>query len=144
MVISVRVPESGVCVYISGEDCVWYVCDVLYAVLYVRISSFVARICAVSRRYIHVCNCDMFTVVKVYINHLKFCVVCIDGRMYICCSECNVVSNEPTSCRVQQIVSKSAAPAMGASFTANACLCMGSMSVLSCICCMFVSCCNSA
>ena len=103
MVISVRVPESGVCVYISGEDCVWYVCDVLYAVLYVRISSFIARICAVSRRYIHVCNCDMFTVVKVYINHLKFCVVCIDGRMYICCSECNVVSNEPTSCRVQPI-----------------------------------------
>ena len=23
------------CDHISGEDCVWYVCDVLYAVLYV-------------------------------------------------------------------------------------------------------------
>ena len=32
--------------------------------------------------------------------------VFIDGRMYVCCSECNVVSNEcnePTSCRVQHI-----------------------------------------
>ena len=26
-------------------------------------------------------------------DHLKFCVVCIDGRRYVCCSECNVVSN---------------------------------------------------
>ena len=32
VIISVRVPESGVCVHISGEDRVWYVCDVLYAV----------------------------------------------------------------------------------------------------------------
>ena len=40
------------------------------------------------------CNCDMFSVVNVYFDHLKFCIVCIDG------SECNVVSNgynEPTS-----------------------------------------------
>ena len=58
------------------------------------------------RRYIHVCNCDMFSVVNVYLNHLKFCVVCMDGRMYVCCSEYNVVSNEsdePTSCIVQPI-----------------------------------------
>ena len=37
---------------------------------------------------------------------LKFCVVCIDGRRYVCCSECNVVSNEcnePTSCIVQPV-----------------------------------------
>ena len=26
----------------------------------------------------------------VYRDHLKFCVVCIDGRRYVCCSECNV------------------------------------------------------
>ena len=32
----------------------WYVCDVLYAVLYVRVSCFVVRGCAVSRRYINV------------------------------------------------------------------------------------------
>ena len=82
----------------------WYVCDVLYALLYVRVLCFVVRGCAVSRRYIHVCNCDMFSVVNVYIDHLKVCVVCIDGRMYVCCSEFNVVSNEcdePTSCHVQ-------------------------------------------
>ena len=71
----------------------WYVCDVLYAVLYVRVSCFVVRGCALSRRYINVCNCDMFSVVNVYLDHLKFFVVCIDGQMYVCCSECNVVSN---------------------------------------------------
>ena len=44
----------------------WYVCDVLYAVLYVRVSCFVVRGCGVSRRYIDVCYCDMFSVVNVY------------------------------------------------------------------------------
>ena len=81
-------------------------CDVMYAVLYVCVSCFVVRGCAVSRRYINVCNCDMFSVVNVYLDHLKFCVVCIDGRRYVCCSECNVVSNEydePNSCLVQPI-----------------------------------------
>ena len=63
----------------------WYVFDVLYAVLYVRVSCFVVRGCAVSRRYIHVCNCYMFSVVNVYLDHLKFCVVCIHGQMYVCC-----------------------------------------------------------
>ena len=84
----------------------WYVWDVLYVVLYVRGSSFVVRGCAVSRRYIKVCNCDIFSVVNVYLDHLKFWVVCIDGRIYFCCSECNVVTNEcnePTSCLVLAI-----------------------------------------
>ena len=61
---------------------------------------------AVSRRYINVCNYDMFSVVYVYIDHLKFCVVCINSRRCVCCSECNRVSNEcnePTSCLVQPI-----------------------------------------
>ena len=52
------------------------------------------------------CYCDMFSVVYVYHDHLKFCVVCINSRRYVCCSECNVVSNEcsePTSCLVQHI-----------------------------------------
>ena len=43
---------------------------------------------------------------SVVFGHFKFCVVCIDGRRYVCCSECNVVSNkcdEPTSCLVQPI-----------------------------------------
>ena len=37
----------------------WYVRDVLYAVLYVRVSCFVVRGCGVSRRYIDVCHCDI-------------------------------------------------------------------------------------
>ena len=36
---------------------------------------------------------DMFSVVYVYLDHLKFCVVCIDGRRYVCCSECNALCN---------------------------------------------------
>ena len=54
----------------------WYARDVLYAVLYVRVSCFVVRGCGVSRRYIDVCYCDMFSVVNVYLDHLKLCVVC--------------------------------------------------------------------
>ena len=74
--------------------------------LYVRVSCFVVRGCAVSRRCIYVCNCDMFSVVNVYLDQLKFCLVCIDGRRYVCGSDCNGVSNEcnePTSCLVQPI-----------------------------------------
>ena len=53
----------------------WYVCDVLYAVLYVRVSCFVVRGCAVSRWYINVCNCYRFCVINVYLDHFKLCVV---------------------------------------------------------------------
>ena len=48
----------------------------------------------------------MFSVFNVYLDHLKFCVVCINSRRYVCCSECDVVSNEcnePTSSLVQPI-----------------------------------------
>ena len=45
----------------------------------------------VSRRYVDVCYCDMFSVVNVYLDHLKFCVVCVYGRRYVCCGECYVV-----------------------------------------------------
>ena len=72
----------------------WYVCDVLYVVLYNRVNCFVVRGCAVSRRYINVCNCNLFSVVNVSLDYLKLCVVYINGRMYVCCSKCNVVSNE--------------------------------------------------
>ena len=61
----------------------WYVRDVLYAVLCVRVSCFVVRVCGVSRRYIDVCYCDMFSVVNVYLDHLKFYVVCINSRRYV-------------------------------------------------------------
>ena len=65
------------------------------------------RGCGVSRRYIDVCYCAMFSFVNVYLDHLKFCVVCINSRWYVCCGECYVVSNiydEPTTCLVQPIV----------------------------------------
>ena len=48
-------------------------------VLYVRVSCFVVRGCAVSRRYIDVCNCDMFSVVNMYLDQLKFYVMCINS-----------------------------------------------------------------
>ena len=71
----------------------WYVCDVLYVGLYVRVNCFVVRGCAVSRRYMNVCNSDVFSVVNMYLDHLKVCVVCVNGQWYVCCSECYVVSN---------------------------------------------------
>ena len=46
----------------------------------------------------------MFNVVYMYHDHLKFCIVCINGQMYVCFTECYVVSNEcdePTSCLVR-------------------------------------------
>ena len=60
----------------------WYVCDVLYAVLYVRVNSFVVCRCAVSRRYLNFCNCDMFSVVNVYLDHWRLCVLMVEG-MYV-------------------------------------------------------------
>ena len=57
------------------------------------------RGCAVSRSYINVCNSHVFSVVNMYHDHLQFCVVCINGRRYVCCNECYVVSDdcdEPT------------------------------------------------
>ena len=47
--------------------------------MFVIVWCFVVRGCAVSRRYIHVCNCDVFSVVNMYLDHLKFRVVCING-----------------------------------------------------------------
>ena len=78
----------------------WFVCDVMYAMFYFRVNSFVVRGCGVSRRYINVCNRDVFSVVNMYLDHL-FCVACNNGRRYVCCSECYVVSDEcdePTRC----------------------------------------------
>ena len=72
----------------------WYVCNVLLQGCISVSANFVVRGCAVSRRYINVCNCDMFSVCNMDLDHLKFYVVCINGRRYVCCSECYVVSNE--------------------------------------------------
>ena len=46
-------------------ECVM-LCDVLYAVLHIRVNCFVVRGCAVSRRYINVCNSDVLCVVNIY------------------------------------------------------------------------------
>ena len=57
--------------------------------------------------YIDVCYCDVFSVVNVYLDHLKFSVVCVNGRRYVCFGECYFVSDEcdeATSCLVQPIV----------------------------------------
>ena len=83
----------------------WYVRAVLYAVLYVRVSCFVVRGCGVSRRYKDVCYCDLFGVVNVYLDHLKFCVVCINSGRYVFCSECtvpliSVMSPPPALCNL--------------------------------------------
>ena len=48
----------------------------------------------------------MFSVDNVYLDHLMFCAVCINGRRYVCCGECYVVSNEcdePSACLMQPI-----------------------------------------
>ena len=55
-------------------------------------------------RYIDVCYCDMFSVVNMYLDPLKFCVVCINSRSYVCCNEClslmSVMSPPPTLCNL--------------------------------------------
>ena len=75
----------------------WYVRDVLYA----RVSCFVVRGCAVLKRYLNVCNCDMFSVVYVYLDHLKFCVLCIDRMsvvVNVMLSLMSVMSPRPALC----------------------------------------------
>ena len=94
MVISVQVPESGVCVQMYCIQGAVFVC--LCQLFYGE------WMCCLEEVY----KCDMLSVVNVYLDHLKFCVVCIKGRRYVCCSECNVVAdecNESTSCHVQHI-----------------------------------------
>ena len=86
----------------------WYVCDVLYAVLYVSVSCFVVRGCAVSRRYIKVCNCDMFSVVNVYLDHLScvLCVLMVDGMSVVVnvhLSLISVMSPPPALCNISAL-----------------------------------------
>ena len=75
-------------------------------VLYVHANSYVVRGCAGSSRYTNICNNDVFSIVNMYHDHLKLCVVCINGRRYVGCSGCYVVSDEchePTPCPVRPI-----------------------------------------
>ena len=43
-------------------ECGMFVMYCMQYVMYVRVSCFGVRVCAVSMRYINVCNCDMFSV----------------------------------------------------------------------------------
>ena len=63
------------------------------------------RGCAVSRRYINVCNCDMFSVVYVYLDHLKFwlCVLMVEGmsvEVNVMLSLMSVMSPPPALCNL--------------------------------------------
>ena len=83
----------------------WYVRDVLYAVLYVRVSCFVVCGCGVSKRYIDVCYCDMFSVVNVYLDHLNYvlCVLIVKGMsvvVNVMLSLMNVMSPPPALCNL--------------------------------------------
>ena len=67
-----------------------------------RVSWFVMRGCAVSRRYINVCNCDMFSVVNVYLNHL-LCVLMVKGMsvvLNVMLSLMSVMSPSPVLCNL--------------------------------------------
>ena len=79
----------------------WYVCDVLYAVLYVRVNCvIVVRGCAVSRRYTHVCNCDLFSAVNVY---LVLCELMIEGMsvvINVMLSLMSLISSSPAVCNI--------------------------------------------
>ena len=79
----------------------WNVCDVLYAVLYVCVNCFVVCGCAVSRRYISVCNSDVFSVVSMYLDHLKLCVLMVESMsvvVNVMLSPTSVMSTPPDLC----------------------------------------------
>ena len=81
----------------------WYVPDVLYAVLYVRVDCFVVRGCGVSRRYIDVCYCDVFSVVNVYLDHLMLCVLIVEVMsvvVNVMLSLMSVMSPPPALCHL--------------------------------------------
>ena len=80
----------------------WYVRDVLYAVLYVRVSYFVVCGCGVSRRYIDVFYCDMYSVINVYLDHLKLCVLIVEGMSVVVnvMSLMSVMSPPPVLCNL--------------------------------------------
>ena len=95
--------------HISGDDCVWYVCDVLYAVKYVHVSCFDMLGCAVSRSDIYVCNNNVFTELLICtLTIFKYlCVLMVEGifvvvNVMLFLNKCN----EPTPCLVQPIGSK--------------------------------------
>ena len=76
-----------------------YVCDVLY----VCVCCFIVCGCAVSGRYIDVCYCGLFSVVNVYHDHLKFCVLMVEGMsvvVNVMLSLMSVMSSPPVLCNI--------------------------------------------
>ena len=81
----------------------WYVCDVLYAVLYVYVYCFVVRGCAVSRRYIDVCYCDMFIQYTLTIFSSVSCILMVEGMsvvVNVMLSLTSVMSPPPALCNL--------------------------------------------
>ena len=70
--------------------CLW---SVVCSVVCLCLLFCSAWMCCLEDVYMDICCCDMFSVVNVYLGHLKFCVVCINDRRYVCCGECYVVSD---------------------------------------------------
>ena len=70
--------------------------------LYVRVSCFVERRCAVWRMYINVCNCDTFSVVNVYLDYFKLCVVClmVEGMSVVVNMMLSIMSPSPALCNL--------------------------------------------
>ena len=67
---------------------------VLYAALHVRVSCPVVRGCAVSKRYINICNCDMFSVL---------CVLMVEGMsvvVNVMLSLMSVINPPPALCNL--------------------------------------------
>ena len=56
---------------VRTECGIFVMCCVQCAVFYIRPSCFVVRGWGVSRRYLAVCKCDMFSVVDEHLEHLK-------------------------------------------------------------------------
>ena len=96
MVISVRVPERVVCVHISGENeygMFIRLCAVCSVVCPCQLFCSV-WMCCLEEVYINVCNSDVFSVVNMYLDHLKVYVGFINGQIYVCYSKYYVDFNE--------------------------------------------------
>ena len=62
---------------------VLYVCDVLYAVLYVCVCCFVVSGCAVSRSYIDVYYCLVVLMCTLTILSSVLCVLMVEGMYFV-------------------------------------------------------------
>ena len=91
------------CAFTSPVRNEWGMFLMSVCMLYICVSCFVVRGCAVSRRYINVCNCNMFSVVNVYLDHLKFCVLLVEGMsvvVNVMYSLMSVMSSPPALCNL--------------------------------------------